>query len=252
MTSQDHPETASRISRIQTHWSEFAAAHPGDTDDRARQARANIARRYIGAIYRYLTRIIGNPAEAEDAAHEVILRLLEGRFAGAAPERGRFRDYLKAVLRNVAIDRGRRQARERTVADDVTWAAAPGVTPDASLEEAIRTDLLNTAWRELDTYEQTSGKPYATALRIRMQDASADSEMLAARLNSHSGLALSAPAARKVVQRAREKLAELLLTQVTLMLPERDRHRAALESELADLELLTLCSRALDRMHPNI
>jgi RNA polymerase sigma factor (sigma-70 family) len=239
-------EEGNRISRIQTRWSILAAAHQGEMSDVACRARAELAGRYVGAIYRYLTKIMNNPAEAEDVAHDVILRLMEGRFAGADPSRGRFRDYLKTVIRNAVHDHRKKQSRsERVGLPDEQVIPSREMQSVISFEDGLRTDLLNRAWTALDAYESNSGKPYASLLRLRLQDPDGDSQQLALFLADKIQKTVSETGARKVLQRAREKLAELLIDELRTMLPHEDRSLSRLESELADLQLLDLCRRAL-------
>src|SRR5689334_2588024 len=61
--------------------------------------------RYGPAVRKYLAALIGDPHHAEDVGQDFFLRIVHTPVL--MPERarkGRFRDYLKTVLRNAAID----------------------------------------------------------------------------------------------------------------------------------------------------
>src|SRR5437588_322359 len=65
-------------------------------------ARNALVLRYRRAIRSYLGALLHNDGDADEVAHQVMLRMLEGAFNRATPERGRFRDYLKRSVRNAA------------------------------------------------------------------------------------------------------------------------------------------------------
>src|SRR5262249_19798210 len=60
--------------------------------------------RYSPAVRCYLGALICNPHDAEDVAQTFLLRMVGRPFTPERVVKGRFRDYLKAVLRNAAID----------------------------------------------------------------------------------------------------------------------------------------------------
>lgn len=105
--------------------------------------------RYSPPLYRYLRRLVGEPALAEDLLQETWLRVVErlDRYDSAQP----FLTWLFAVGRHLAIDTLRKQAREtfhwgnRAAAweneegeplDPVERVAAEGPSPLAQLAEA--------------------------------------------------------------------------------------------------------------------
>src|SRR5262245_99982 len=109
MSSSDDTD---RLSQIRTRWSLLVQAHRSSAGP-AHEAQAELMERYSGAIYRYLLAALGNPHDANDLAQEFAVRLLEGRFERASPERGRFRDFLKASLRNLVTDHHRKKRPDR-------------------------------------------------------------------------------------------------------------------------------------------
>ena len=58
--------------------------------------------RYSAAIRRYMRAILQDHARADELAQDAVVRLLSGDFAGADPNRGRFRDLLEVSVRNMA------------------------------------------------------------------------------------------------------------------------------------------------------
>lgn len=80
-----------------TRWTVIDAARGGDE-----QAYEVLVTRYRQPVIRYLAGR-GLAADAEDLAQEVFLNMFkDGVIAGADPDKGRFRNLLLAVARNVA------------------------------------------------------------------------------------------------------------------------------------------------------
>src|SRR5579884_2381001 len=100
---------------LSTSWTLLQQAHQDGGPERY-QARDALVRRYRTVVRRYLAGALRYEPNAPDAIDECEqrcwARLVEGRFRGASPERGRFRDYLRVVLSNLVHDhkRERRQA----------------------------------------------------------------------------------------------------------------------------------------------
>src|SRR5262245_46246738 len=65
--------------------------------------------RYAQAIQRYLGAMLRDPHAVEEVTQELLTRLLERQIAPEQVQRGRFRDYLKAVVRNAALTYLRRE-----------------------------------------------------------------------------------------------------------------------------------------------
>jgi hypothetical protein len=94
-------------------------------------------------------------------------------------------------------------------------------------------------------HERQSGKPYHAALSLRAELSDAPSEEMA--VVSTKRLSLEPPGAaaafRKLLQRAREKFAELLFAEVAASLPTSDLD--AVEEELICLDRRRYCRSAL-------
>lgn len=235
--------SAARISRIETQWSLLQRAHESDDGESARIARSLVVQRYIAPMYRYLNRVMGDPDAAEDVAHEVVLRLMQGRMAGATPSRGRFRDYLRTVLINAARARHKRDRAEVSL-NGVVTVDPPEPDQDA-FEQCVRDEVMQAAWRDLEECEQRTGQPFATLLRWRTTVARTTSEALQQQLLVATGRDYSAASARKLLQRARDQYAHLLVERVRQLLPPEQRDAAAVEEELLALGLHTTCRSVL-------
>src|SRR5690242_1576893 len=67
--------------------------------------------RYAPAVRRYLAALVKDPHDAEDVAQTFLMHIVDRPFTPERVPNGRFRDYLKAVLRNQAVTHFRRAAR---------------------------------------------------------------------------------------------------------------------------------------------
>ena len=246
----DEEELQSRLSRIATSWDLIRRAHVEDQD--AAATRHRLMDRYCGAAYRYLLAALRDPDAADDMFQEFALRFARGDFRNADPGRGRFRQFLKTALINLVRDYRRkgRRASGRSL-QDLAWApAVPGSPDDADerqLLESWRNELLAQAWAALRSVENQTRRPYYTLLRLKAEEPDLSSAEMAARLTAQ--LRPEAPwsetALRKLLQRAREEFAELLVRQVHHSL--EDPGLEELEAELVELGLHAYCRAALER-----
>jgi RNA polymerase sigma factor (sigma-70 family) len=91
-----------------THWSVVMAAGEHNTPQSA-AALEELCRIYWYPIYAYLRRQGHSPENAQDLVQEFFAGLLAKGFpSGATPERGKFRSFLLASLRNFLVDQHRR------------------------------------------------------------------------------------------------------------------------------------------------
>lgn len=95
---------------------------PAMTDEQAFEA---FYRETAAALRRYVVRVLGDPALADDIVQESYLRVLRARPATEAREP--LRGFLFRVASNLIVDHWRRQRRERGAPDArAAWASAPG------------------------------------------------------------------------------------------------------------------------------
>ena len=237
-----------RLSQIMTLWSVVGQAHGPDAEAVA-AAREQLLRRYGGAVRRYLLGALRDPEAADELAQEFAVRFLEGKYRGADPERGRFRNFVKGVLAHLIADHyRRRQAQPRHVPLNVEDVGAPyrdPADPDPLFVESWRQELLARTWQALADAEARTGQPFHTVLRLRVDQPDLRSAQMAEQLAARLGKPVSAAGVRQTLHRARDRFADLLLDEVAQTLG-----RSAvedLEQELIDLDLLTYCQPALDR-----
>ncbi|HLJ97256.1 MAG TPA: sigma-70 family RNA polymerase sigma factor [Gemmataceae bacterium] len=233
------------LSRISTMWTKLRRAHEG-SHEAAVSARQELMQRYCGAVYRYLLGAVRDPHVADDLTQEFALRFISGRFRGADPERGRFRDYVKRGLFNLVHDYRKRQLKEpRAVSLEHNEPAAQGQDVDA--EETFlaswRQELLARAWQALTEVQEKTGQPYQSVLRFRVEHPDLRSPQMAEQLSALLGKPLTAAGLRQLLHRAREKFAEALIEETRHSLGAATQEQ--LEEELADLDLLKYCQSAL-------
>jgi RNA polymerase sigma-70 factor (ECF subfamily) len=259
MESGDQKEL--HLSRITTLWTVVRDAHlpPEGTSAAARAARraqTQLIEHYAPAIHRYLQVLLSGDAHgADEAFQEFALRLLRGDLRRADPQRSRFRDYLKRTLINLARDRqrNRQRAREHHLDSNLDPAAAPadgaGTDEDAAFVTVWREALLSRAWEVLAAEQREEGKPpYYTVLRLRSEspDGGTSDDLATALTQALSASpAITAANARKLLQRARERFAVILLDEVAQSLG--DDRTDKIEDELMNLELYEYCRSALAR-----
>jgi RNA polymerase sigma-70 factor (ECF subfamily) len=229
-----------RLSRITTLWSAVTRAHQGPADE-AGAAQRLLLERYAGAAYRYLLAAAGAGDAADDLFQEFALRFLRGDFRRADPQRGRFRDYLKAALIHLVHDHRRaRQRRPLGLRDEFRPARAPAESDEGrTFLAGWRAELLDRTWKSLAAANPT----YHRVLLLRIDNPDEPSAGLADRLAEPLGKAVDAAWVRKTLQRAQRKYARLLVEEVKASLPAPTPE--AVRQELLDLDLLKFCRSAL-------
>src|SRR5262245_20207789 len=200
--------TPDRLSQISTMWTALRRAHAAEVDE-DRRLLAGLIERYQGAAFRYLTAATGDPDVAAELFQEFAVRFLRGDFRRVSPDRGRFRDYLRTVLINLARRRPGVVGGPPIVDVDpeLLPAAADKVADEAFLVH-WRASLLEGAWKGLEEIERNSGPPYFTVLRARADQPDLPSTQLADWLINR--LKPEEPftdaGVRKLLQRARDML----------------------------------------------
>lgn len=196
--------------------------------------------RYATAVRAYLIAILGDVDAAEEVAQDFYAAGLRRGFARTEAVRGRFRDYLKAAVRNAARTRGRRRADAAALAEDPA-VLDPG---DAEWLAQWRRTAMDRAWLELDRHQrQTAGSLAHTVLRLAVDHPEEDSEALAARASLAAGRPVRADAFRKQLSRARQRFAEALVAEVAETLADPSPERV--EEELAEVGLLAVAREYL-------
>jgi RNA polymerase sigma-70 factor (ECF subfamily) len=237
-----------RLSQIATLWSIVGQAHGAD-EEAAILARQRLLERYGGAVKKYLLGALRDPEAAEELTQEFALRLMDGKYRGADPERGRFRIFVKGVLAHVIADfHRRRQVRPGPLPADLAEEQLPGRNPAEEgplFLENWRQAILGRTWQALADQDARTGQSFYAVLRFRADRPELRSTQMAEALSVQLGRALSAASVRQTLHRARDRFAELLLDEVVQTLGRRAEDD--LEQELIELNLLTYCQTALER-----
>lgn len=229
----------SRLDAIATQQSLLQAAHQGSPAS-MNSARQALVMRYRKAIRRYLGGLLQDDNAADEVAQEVIVKLLQGSFAGVEGAKGRFRDYLKTTVRNASWDYRRRQNPRGQSALDAQLLAEQEADPNSTVDPWLdewRRNILEQARQALQVYQnEHAGNVYATVLNLLTEHPEDDSEQLAVRLATFTGRLQRADAVRKHISRARRKFAELVVTEIKHTLDDPTHER--LEEELIETGLM--------------
>ena len=177
-----------------------------------------------------------NPDLAEELCQEFALRFLRGDFRHARPERGRFRNYIKAALRNLVHDYHRRQPPPAEQLPSESQLPPAAIPSDDDFSEIWSSELMLRAWAALQADSLAHGNHYCDALRLKAEDPARRAEVVAALLTERCGTAYSGTTVRQMLRRGREKFAALLREAVRESLPADESDNV--DQELADLGLL--------------
>jgi RNA polymerase sigma-70 factor (ECF subfamily) len=154
-----------------TAWSCIRRAQNPD-DPQFRASATRLATDYWRPVFCYLRAKGYGASDAEDLTQEFFARLWSGRLGlRADPGEGRFRNYLRVVVKHFAIDRTKRarvqEQFERGLPklsalireEDRTYEPAAGETPEEAFDRQWRGDLLAAVRRNLAAHYQGTGDP---------------------------------------------------------------------------------------------
>lgn len=222
-----NPPAPAILDDISTRWS--AVVDPG-----------RFVTRYAPAILRYLSALLKDADEAEEALQDFLLRVVRGSLVGADPDRGRFRRYLKQAVRNAAITRMRsRRVQARIDPETAAAEVESGSDADRRWLEGWRECLLDRVRREMEALERKSeGNLGHTVLSAVTDHPDWSGERLAGHVSERIGRPFGHDAFRKQLSRARRAFAEILVREAaqTLERPSADD----VEDELSEVGLMAM------------
>jgi RNA polymerase sigma factor (sigma-70 family) len=237
------------LAQLSTHWSNIFRAREAD-GDAAMAARNALLLRYAEVVLRYLRAVLRDPQAVDQVCSNFALRVLEShRFLqNADPQRGRFRDYLKAVLQHMIADYYREQRRERKHREQLNWEENEPEDPssqsgdeDQQFARYWREELVKWVWHQLEQRDKKTGQRYTVLLRLQMQQPKLRSAQLAEQMTAKLGRPFTAAGVRQLLHRGREIFGELLVAEVARSLqvdPGDPEGGERVEQELIDLSLL--------------
>jgi RNA polymerase sigma factor (sigma-70 family) len=226
----------SRIDAIATRWSLIREAHAAGVPENAAVARQMLVLRYAKSIRRYIGGMLKNAEDADELAQDAVVRLMKGDFAGADPNRGRFRDLLKTAVRNMVHSHWSKSNRRKPKDVELDLVAS-SEDADPQWDSAYQSNVLEHAWAALREFEKKNPASHANAiLKLRTEFPDANSEELAAKLGEKTGTAIRADSGRQMLRRARLRFAEALIQEVSCGLVEPTPQKIA--EEFASLGLL--------------
>jgi len=236
-----------RLSQIETAWTMIFTAH--DAEPAAQdQAKQDLLAHYRYAIERYLCGAMRDASLAEEAFQEFAVRFLRGDYRIANPEKGRFRNFLKAVLSRLVADHYRRLYRRRETAlpDDFAIEDHSDATShELAFSQVWRDQLLTEAWQLLAEEEKRTNKPWMTVLRLRVEHPTLQSAQLAERIAERIDEPVTANRLRVLLHRSREKFANYLIDVVGRSISSNSLE--IIEEELSDLKLLSYCQSIVEQ-----
>ncbi len=224
-----------------THWSlVIGAGRAGGRE--ADAALAQLCQRYWYPLYAYVRRRVHDVSEAQDLTQEFFARLLEKNvIAAASRERGRFRNFLLAALKNfLANEWDKANAAKRgggrapisldlgTAESRLSLEPTHDLTPERLYERQWALVLLELVVARLEAEFAAAGKsrqfeilkPALTGDRAAIDYAAAAGE-----------LAISEDAARQAAHRMRRRYREILRDELAQTVADL----AEIDDEIRDL-----------------
>ena len=231
----------SRLSQIHTNWSQLFAATQANSEATT-GAQRELLLNYSGAVFRYLLGCVRNEDVASDLAQDFAVRFLRGDFKSVAPEKGRFRDFLKRILSNLVNDHFRKQKAEqnRIQASVKSDSYTTEVAEASAFDQDWVLEILRRTWEALEDHQRESQSKYYDVLRARAESPELNSQQLCEKLSTVlPDQSINDAWVRQNLSRARKVFATLLRTEVAKTL--KDTRPENVDQELGDLGLLKYC-----------
>lgn len=226
-----------RIDGIKTRWTLVRHAHQTGDQATVAEARQELVMRYVAAVRGYLGAIVNDTELADELAQEFSLRMMNGDFAGADANRGRFRDLLKTAVRNMVKSHWDKANRRRPAEADLALIGDDSESAqDAAWTAAWQRSVIDQTWARMLAEDGERPSVQYRLLRLRCDQPEASSEALANELSRQIKERISPENCRQILRRARQRFANHLLDEVRAGLADESDDRV--QQELADLGLL--------------
>jgi RNA polymerase sigma factor (sigma-70 family) len=226
---------------VTTRWSVVLAAGLSVSAE-SEQALAQLCRTYWYPLYAFVRRQGRSPEDAEDLTQSFFERLLEKKaLGGVKPEKGKFRSFLLAALKNfMANDWNRQHAAKRgghnpivsldndSAEDRFLREPSRDATPEKLYEQSWALTVLETVLQQLRKEYTAAGKGQ---LFEALQDHLIGDENAAAYANAAAGLGMKEGTVRMAVLRMRRHFGYLLRHEIAHTVADP----AELEEELRHL-----------------
>ncbi|MFM7071456.1 MAG: RNA polymerase sigma factor [Planctomycetota bacterium] len=196
-------------------------------------------KRYAPAIRRYLVAILKDMDAAEEVSQDFLVRVLDKSFQVDRIKSGRFRDYLKAALRNTAMSYLRRKPLPKANTTELECLVSPAQDSreDPQWTANWRKCIIERVWSALEAKQRSSeGCYYHTVLKYVSEHPNATSQMVADHVGEKIGRPYRADACRQQYARARRAFADLIVLELRDSLA--DSSFESLEAELIELDLM--------------
>jgi RNA polymerase sigma factor (sigma-70 family) len=208
----------------------------------SREALETLCGTYWFPLYAFVRRQGRTHEEAQDLVQAFFARFVEKQDWNVAPDRGRFRSFLLASMRNFLANEWHREhtrkrgggkvlvSIDRDAESRYELEASDGDTPEIAYERRFALELLDRALEELGNEQRRAGKE-AQFERLRPLIGGAVDELPYAALAAE--LATSEGALRVAVHRLRKRFGELVRRSVLDLVEDpaevEDEIRALLE-----------------------
>lgn len=157
-----------------THWTEIAAIQGAESVE-ATQALESLCRTYLPAIERYLRCFTNVPGDPHEVANEFLAQFIhQDSLKRVDRNKGRFRNYLAAAIRNFVAAKWRRHGRAGVQVpwEDSVHEPATGPVSDAVFDRGFAEILVGLAVRR--TCEHFAGRRIEAQIPVLLPYLGAD------------------------------------------------------------------------------
>ena len=233
---RDLPEP---LAEPQTSWTLLNQANDIQVTEAVRTAaRQEVIQRYLPFAERYLLLALGGRTELVPALiSEFSVRVMNGNaLAHVTPEKGRFRDYLRTILKNLVRDHYRYQGRAHEQLNEMEEANIEAKFSDQTFYQQWRIELTMQAMQAMGNSERARDRELYAVLQLKMAPKKMSLAAMALQLTNVLGRPVNAAWVGRQTFAARERLRDLVRREVRKSL--FDPTEEAVNEELADLGML--------------